>query len=247
MVKRSRRVALAAGLMGLVGALTLVIAGAATGAQGYNGPANQVFQDGNPTCPDGTADAGSTKIDGGDLSGYNDGRISITRHSVVNGIDSIDWDLVDDSVDVEAVVVKGGRRRLRLLLQHGLPETDQGLAPPLNGGNQAPQISHAEFCFDPKDAPNPVLSVEKSASGASQITHSWAVDKQVKPAGAPDSSYGDNTVLNLPDGGNGSVTWKVTVTHSQVQTFTVNGTITVSNDSDIAVTASTSPTRFRVR
>ena len=77
------------------------------------------------------------------------------------------------------------------------------------------------FCFDPKDAPNPELSVEKSASGTSQITHSWTVDKQVKPAGAADSAYGDNTVLNLPDGGNGSVTWKVTVTHSQVQTFTV--------------------------
>ena len=83
------------------------------------------------------------------------------------------------------------------------------------------------FCYDPKDAPNPVLSVEKSASGSSQITHSWKVDKQVKPAGAADSAYGDNTVLNLPDGGNGSVTWKVTVTHSQVQTFAVNGTITV--------------------
>ena len=92
------------------------------------------------------------------------------------------------------------------------------------------------FCFDPKDAPNPVLSVEKSASGTSQITHSWAVDKQVKPAGAADSAYGDNAVLNLPDGGNGSVTWKVTVTHSQVQTFTVDGTITVSNDGDVAVT-----------
>ena len=205
MVKRTRRVALAAGLVGLVGALTLVIAGAATGAQGYNGPANQVFQDGNPTCPDGTADAGSTKIDRGDLSGYNDGRISITRHSVVNGIDSIDWDLVDDSVDVEAVVVKGGDGAYVYFYNTGSPETDQGLAPPLNGGGQAPQISHVEFCFDPKDAPNPVLSVEKSASGDVQITHSWAVDKQVKPAGAADSAYSDNTVLNLPDGGNGSV------------------------------------------
>jgi uncharacterized repeat protein (TIGR01451 family) len=236
MGKRSRRAALAAGLVGLVGALTLVIAGAAIGAQGYNGPANQVFQSGNPTCPAGTADAGSTKIDGGELSGYADGRITIARHSVVNGIDSIDWQLADHSVAVMAVIVKGGDGAYIYFYNTFSPVTDEGLAPPLNGGGQAPQISHVEFCFDPKEAPNPELKVEKSASGTSQITHSWAVDKQVKPAGAADSAYSDNTVLNLPDGGNGSVTWKVTVTDTPVQTYTVTGKITISNDSDIAVT-----------
>jgi uncharacterized repeat protein (TIGR01451 family) len=242
MVKRSRRVALAAGLVGLVAALTLVIAGAATGAQGYDGPANQVFQGGNPTCPADTADAGSTSIDGSQLNaGYNDGRISITRRGVVNGIDSFDWALVDHTVEVMAVIVKGGDGAYIYFYNtanggSGPVDADQNLAPPLNDGGQAPAISHAVFCFDPKDAPNPELSVEKSASGSSQITHSWAVDKQVKPAGAADSAYGDNAVLNLPDGGNGSVTWKVTVTHSQVQTFTVDGTITVSNDGDVDVT-----------
>ena len=242
MDKRSRRAALAAGLVGLVGVLTLVIAGAAIGAQGYDGPANQVFQSGNPTCPAGSADAGSTSIDGSQLNaGYNDGRVSITRRGVVDGIDSFDWALVDDSVEVMAVIVKGGDGAYIYFYNtadggSGPVDADQNLAPPPNGGGQPPAISHAVFCFDPKDAPNPELSVEKSASGTSQITHSWAVDKQVKPAGAADSAYGDNAVLNLPDGGNGSVTWKVTVTHSQVQTFTVDGTITVSNDGDVAVT-----------
>ena len=238
MVKRSRRVALAAGLVGLVGALTLVVAGAAIGAQGYDGPANQDFQDGNPTCPDGLADAGSTSISSADLqAGYSDGRITITRRGPVSGIDSFDWVIADHSVDVMAVVVKGGDGAYVYFYDAlGGSWGDNNLAPPLNGGGQPPQISHAVFCYDPKDAPNPTLSVEKSASGASQITHSWAVDKQVKPAGSPDSAYGDNAVLNLPDGGNGSVTWKVTVTHSQVQTFTVDGTITVSNDGEVDVT-----------
>ena len=61
--------------------------------------------------------------------------------------------------------------------------------------NQPPEISHAEFGDYPKEAPNPELKVEKSAGGTSQITHSWAVDKQVKVAGAADSTYADNKVL----------------------------------------------------
>ena len=226
--------ALARGWWASSRSLTLVVAGAAIGAQGYNGPAKQVYQGGNPTCPDGLADAGSTSISSTDLQGgYTDGRISITRRGVVNGIDSFDWVIADHSVDIMAVIVKGGDGAYIYFYDSlGGSWGDNNLAPPLNNGGQAPQISHAVFCYDPKDAPNPVLSVEKSASGSSQITHSWKVDKQVKPAGAADSAYGDNTVLNLPDGGNGSVTWKVTVTHSQVQTYTVNGTITVKNDGD---------------
>src|SRR6185312_13264890 len=47
-----------------------------------------------------------------------------------------------------------------------------------------------------------------------------------------DATYGDNAVLNLADGGAGSVTWKVTVTHSQTQTYAVTGTIKVTNDGD---------------
>ena len=56
-----------------------------------------MFQDGNPTCPAGMADAGSTSIASADLqAGYNDGRISITRRGVVNGIDSFDWEIGSD-------------------------------------------------------------------------------------------------------------------------------------------------------
>jgi hypothetical protein len=58
MVKRSRKVTLAACLVGLVAAVTLVVAGAATG---YDGNASRVDTDvaGNPRCPAGLADAGS--------------------------------------------------------------------------------------------------------------------------------------------------------------------------------------------
>jgi uncharacterized repeat protein (TIGR01451 family) len=235
MVKRSRRVALAAGLVGLVAAFTLVVVGAATAEQGYSGPADQTFESGSPSCPADSADAGSTTIDGSQLSGYS-GRISVTRHSVdsTTGIDSFDWTIVDHSVDVMAVIVQGGDGAYVYFYGQDGSWGDSNLAPPLNNGQSS--ITQVKFCFDPKDAPNPVLSVEKSASGTSQITHSWAVDKQVKPAGAADSAYSDNTVLNLPDGGNGSVTWKVTVTDSPVQTYNVTGKITISNDSDIAVT-----------
>ncbi len=78
--------------------------------------------------------------------------------------------------------------------------------------------------------------MEKDAAGTSQIQHSWEIDKQVKVAGASDATYGDNASLSLPDGGNGSFTWKVTVTHSQVQTYAVTGTIKLVNSGAVAVT-----------
>ena len=58
----------------------------------------------------------------------------------------------------------------------------------------------------------------------------------MKVAGASDATYGDNASLNLPDGGKGSFTWKVTVTHSQVQTYAVTGTIKLVNSGSVAVT-----------
>jgi uncharacterized repeat protein (TIGR01451 family) len=238
MVKRSRRVVLAAGLVGLVAALTLVIAGAATAEQGYDGPANQVYEAGSPSCPAGTADAGSTLISSDDLvTDYNDGRIHIARRSVENGIDSFDWQLYDHTVLVMAVIVQGegGAYVYYFNTPNDSPFSDDNLAPPLDSNGES-HISHAEFCFDPKHGDNPALSVAKSASGTSQIEHHWSIDKQVKVAGADDSTYGDNAVLNLPDGGNGSVTWKVTVTDAPSQTYAVTGTITVSNASDVAVT-----------
>jgi uncharacterized repeat protein (TIGR01451 family) len=133
-----------------------------------------------------------------------------------------------------AVIVKGGDLA-NIYFYDGSVMSDAGLTPPLNNGGQAPQISHVEFCFDPKEGPTPHLTVDKSASGTSQITHSWSVDKQVKVAGAADATYGDNASLNLADGGSGSFTWKVTVGHSQVQTYAVSGTITIANDGDAAV------------
>jgi uncharacterized repeat protein (TIGR01451 family) len=228
-----RRGVLGLGLSGVVVALTLVIVGAATG---YDGSASKVDEgvSGNPSCPAGTADAGSLKIDGSQLQpGDFGGRIRITARG--GDPDAVSWQLIDNSVRVMAVIVKGGDLA-NIYYYDGSVTSDSGLTPPLNNGGQAPQISHVEFCFDPKQGPTPTLTVEKSASGTSTIQHSWAIDKQVKVAGAADATYGDNASLNLPDGGNGSFTWKVTVTHSQTQTYAVTGKITLKNSGGVAVT-----------
>ena len=230
---RWRRGALGLGLVGVVATLTLVLVGAATG---YNGNATRVETgvSGNPSCPDGTADAGSTKIDGPDVvPGYDDGTIRITARG--GDPDAFDWQLLDDSVEVMAVIVKGGDLA-NIYYYDGFFSTDAGLTPPLNGGGQNPQISHVEFCFDPKEGPTPTLSVQKDAAGTSRIQHTSAIDKQVKVAGASDATYGDNASLALADGGAGSFTWKVTVTHSQVQTYAVTGTIRLVNSGTVAVT-----------
>ena len=233
MREKWRRGVLGLGLTGVVVALTLVLVGAATG---YSGNASKIDVGvaGNPRCPAGTADAGSIKIDGSQLAvGYNDGRIRITARG--GDPDAVSWQLLDNSVEVMAVIVKGGDLA-NIYYYDGSVASDNGLTPPLNNGGQAPQISHVEFCFDPKEGPTPTLTVEKTASGTSTIQHSWAIDKQVKVAGASDATYGDNAVLNLPDGGNGSFTWKVTVTHSQTQTYAVTGKITLKNSGGVAVT-----------
>jgi uncharacterized repeat protein (TIGR01451 family) len=233
MRKRWSRATLASGLVAVAAVLTLVIAGVATG---YDGDATKVDTgvSGNPRCPAGTADAGSIKIDGSQLAvGDYQGRIRITARD--SNPDRISWELIDHSAEVMAVIVKGGDLA-NIYYYDGSVTSDVGLTPPLNGGEQNPQISHVEFCFDPKEGPTPHLTVDKSASGTSQITHTWSIDKQVKVAGAADATYGDNASLNLADGGSGSFTWKVTVNHSQSQTYAVSGTITVSNDGDAAVT-----------
>jgi uncharacterized repeat protein (TIGR01451 family) len=232
MRKRWSRATLASGLVAAAAVLTLALTGVATG---YDGDATRVEEGvaSNPRCPSGTADAGSIKIDDAQLKpGDFGGRIRITARGGTP--DAVSWELIDDSVEVMAVIVKGGDLA-NIYFYDGSVMSDAGLTPPLNNGGQAPQISHVEFCFDPKEGPTPHLTVDKSASGTSQITHSWSVDKQVKVAGAADATYGDNASLNLADGGSGSFTWKVTVGHSQVQTYAVSGTITIANDGDAAV------------
>ncbi len=184
--------------------------------------------------PPGSADAGSIKIESNDLQPGDFGsRIRITARG--GDPDAVSWQVLDDSVEVMAVIVNGGDLA-NIYYYSGMESSDNGLTPPLNNGGQAPQISHVEFCFDPKEGPTPTLSVEKNASGTSKIQHSWEIDKQVKVAGASDATYGDSASLSLPDGGNGSFTWKVTVTHSQAQTYAVTGTIKLVNSGTVAVT-----------
>jgi uncharacterized repeat protein (TIGR01451 family) len=84
----------------------------------------------------------------------------------------------------------------------------------------------------PKD-----LTIEKTAAGHYDVQYTWTIDKQVKLAGASDATYSDNAVLSLPDGGAGSVTWKVAVVRSSFETnLAVTGTITVSNPNGTDVT-----------
>jgi uncharacterized repeat protein (TIGR01451 family) len=221
------------GVLGVVAALTLVIVGVATG---YSGHASKIDVGvaGNPGCPAGTADSAEIKIDGSDLvAGFTSGPIKITDRG--GDPDAFDWQLLDLTVEVAAVVVKGGDLA-NIYYYDSVFSTDTGLTPPLNNGGQNPQISHVEFCIDPKQGPTPTLSVQKDASGTSKIEHSWGIDKQVKVAGASDATYGDSASLSLPDGGNGSFTWKVTVTHSQTQTYAVTGTIKLVNSGAVDVT-----------
>jgi uncharacterized repeat protein (TIGR01451 family) len=228
--KRSRKAALGATLVGLVAGLALVIAGSAVADHDYDGKAltHELRVHENPTCPGGTADAGSLTIDGAQLvTGYSDAIIDIPFRG--GDPDSFAWHIHDSFKHVMAVIVKGGDNAY--IYYYGADAfSDQGVTPPVNDGGQHPQISHVTFCFDPKNEPDAQLTVAKTASGTSKIQHSWEIDKQVKLAGASDATYGDNAVLNLADGGSGSVTWKVVVTHSQTQTYAVTGTITVSND-----------------
>ena len=50
-----------------------------------------------------------------------------------------------------AVIVKGGDLANIYFYDGTAARHDEGLTPPLNGGEQNPQISHVEFCFDPKE------------------------------------------------------------------------------------------------
>jgi len=77
-----------------------------------------------------------------------------------------------------AVIVKGGNLA-NIYLYDGSVAADEGLTPPPNGGEQYPQISHVEFCFDPKEGDTPHLTVTKTASGTPKIQHNWAIDKLV--------------------------------------------------------------------
>ena len=100
-------------------------------------------------------------------------------------------------VDVAAVIVKGGDNAYVYYYNVGPCRHGRRARRLRSTGGQAPEISHVEFCFDPKDAPDPVITVDKTASGTSELRHSWQIDKQVKLAGAADSTYGDNASLNL--------------------------------------------------
>src|SRR5262245_50101780 len=204
MRKAWRRVSVVVGLASLAAAAALVVAGAATADHDYEGVAtSHVFVDGNPRCPADVSHAGSLKIDGSKLdTSYNDGLIQITERG--GDPDAFSWKLLDiHSVDVQAVIVKGGDGAYIYYYLSDDDDSDSGLTPPLNNGGQHPTISHVEFCFDAKNAPNPTLEVAKTASGTSRVQHTWAVDKQVKVAGAADSTYGDSASLSLPDGGSG--------------------------------------------
>ena len=196
MTKRRKRVSLATGLVGLVAGLTLVIAGTATADHGYEGRAfKHVLVEGNPRCPAGTGSSGSTEIDTAQLTAdYNDGRIDITQRG--GNPDAVSFQLVQFNLELTAVIVKAGDAAYIYYYEKGAAgDADENLTPPVNNGDNPPEISHVEFCFDPKAGEEQELTVEKTASGTSRIQHSWEIDKQVKVAGADDATYGDNAKL----------------------------------------------------
>ena len=130
-------------------------------------------------CP--PTDAGTLKIDGSKLvEGYDDGLIAITARG--GDPDAFSWTLLDiHTVDIQAVIVKGGDAAYIYYYADDNDDSDENLTPPVNNGGR-PQISHVEFCFDPKDASNP-SSPSRRRPAARRIQHSWSIDKQVKVAG----------------------------------------------------------------
>ena len=92
----------------------------------------------------------SLKIEGSELAvGDYDGTIRITRTRRRSRRDRLGASRLRLSRCM-AVIVKGGDLA-NIYYYDNFVSTDAGLTPPLNGGGQNPQISHVEFCFDPKE------------------------------------------------------------------------------------------------
>ena len=133
--------------------------------------------------------------------------------------------LVDfHAIDVQAVIVKGGDDAYIYYYPADDDDADPGLTPPVNDGGVDAADQPRRVLLRPEETRRIRTSRStKTATATSEITHTWDVDKQVKVAGASDSTYGDNASLTLPDGGNGSFTWKVTVTHTPTQSYARDG------------------------
>ena len=236
-----RRGALGLGLVGVVVALTLVVVGAATG---YDGNATEsTWRIRQPALPDRNCRRGQHQ----DRQTPSSSRATTTVGSASprrgGDPDSFDWVARSiDSVEVMAVIVKGGDLA-NIYYYDGAASPDEGLTPPFNGGEQNPQISHVEFCFDPKEGEPPdadgdedrqrhvedpaQLGDRQAGQGGGRFRRDIRRQRRAQPSGWWDGSF----------------TWKVTVTHSQVQTYAVTGTITLVNSGASPSPASMSPTR----
>ena len=113
----------------------------------------------------------------------------------------------------------------------GLDDSDTGLTTPINTGGNEPRpygISHVDFCLDPKGVGGPEqLVVTKTAQTSWEQLYTWDVEKSV-----------DKPQLTLKPGESDTVQWKVDVTQtgSTARNAVVDGTITVENPNDTAVT-----------
>ena len=71
------------------------------------------------------------------------------------------------------------------------------------------------------------LTIDKTASGQYDNTYTWSISKQVRSGGG---SFGPSTTLNLPDGGSGTVDWRIVVGATAAQAnYVVSGTIVITN------------------
>ncbi len=124
---------------------------------------------------------------------YNDGLIEDHR-ATRRRPDAFSWTLVDiHAVDIQAVIVMKGGDDGEIYYYLDSPNGTGRLRQrhSRHRSMRAPtakryQISHVEFCFDPKgEGGTPTLSVEKTAAAVERIQHSWEIDKQVKVAARP--------------------------------------------------------------
>ncbi len=231
MKNRTKRSARA--VVGLLGALTVALAlvGAASADHDpdYNGTANSHFtSDGIVRCA-----ANEIARDVAPVSGLvkdKDGDEVIQLTISADGTTAA-WaftPLGADKWDMAAVLVKAGNQTVTFVYDSGttnLDDSDSGLRGALVGNGERPEISHLDFCADPKDAGGTAdLAVEKTAEASwTQQRGGWNVEKSGALTTAPSKS------------GNGQITWDVEWTKgANVDTYVVSGQITISNDGTAA-------------
>ncbi|MDQ1511069.1 MAG: hypothetical protein QOG50_2913 [Actinomycetota bacterium] len=201
-----------------------VVIGLAALVMGMLGGAFALFgataQAANLSCPSGTSEY---KVDGNVLQGLSNGEsaqftvsgVTFTFTKVV-GPDPFGDDTFDftSTTAVSAALVKGGEDT-NVYNYDPAVTSGSALHPPINGGNEAPTISHVTFCIGTPDTTTTSSTV-------------------------PDSSTSTSTTTTVPD--NTSTSTSTSTTSTTVPDNTSTSTSTTSTSTSTTSTSTTSTT-----